>query len=104
MATGGGPANATRRVLAFRQSPKTHFRKRCGVADHARALGMTPDRPHDLSVRLLGKPTTLDQIAAALGFPHTDHFSRFFRRIEGVPPCAANRATPTGPEPQPKAS
>lgn len=113
MAAAGGPASAARRLLEFRQSLETHFRERWGVADHARALGMTPDRLHDLCVRSLGRPpkdliqdrlmhearlmllrssATLDQIAAALGFPHTGHFSRFFRRIEGTPPGAWRRA------------
>lgn len=137
MAAGGGPARATRRLLEFRQSLETHVRKRW--ADHAPALGMTPDRLHDLGVGSLGttrkdlihdrlmhearlmldrSSAMLDQIAAALGFSHTGHFSRFFCRFEGSPPGAwrrarrttggprraASQAMPTGPEPQPKAS
>ncbi len=110
---GAAPASATRLLQAFRQSVEAHFRDRWTVADHARALGLTPDRLHDLCSRVLGKPpqrliherlahearlmlarssATLDQIAGALGFPNTGHFNRFFRRAEGLPPGAWRRA------------
>ncbi len=110
---GTGPATSTRLLQAFRQSVEAHFRDRWTVADHARALGLTPDRLHDLCTRALGKPpqrliherlahearlmlvrssATLDQIAGALGFSHPGHFNRFFRGIEGVPPGVWRRA------------
>jgi AraC family transcriptional regulator, transcriptional activator of pobA len=103
----GGTGSSLRLLQAFRQSVEAHFRDRWTVTDHARALGLTPDRLHDLCIRTLGKPpqrlihdrlahearlmltrssATLDQVSGALGFAHAGHFSRFFRGMEGVPP------------------
>ncbi|MCU0906731.1 MAG: AraC family transcriptional regulator [Rhodobacteraceae bacterium] len=114
---GTSPATATRLLQAFRQSVEAHFRDRWTVADHARALGLTPDRLHDLCTRTLGKPpqrliherlahearlmlarssATLDQIAGTLGFTQPGHFNRFFRGIEGVPPGVWRRAQSAG--------
>jgi AraC family transcriptional activator of pobA len=93
----------------FRQLLETHFRDRWTVARYAGELGITADRLHDICVRSLGTPPlrliharlaheaeallarsslSVDQIAAFLGFRSAAQFSRFFKRMAGLPPAA----------------
>lgn len=97
----------SRRLQVFRQLLEAHFRDRWTVADYASALGISPDRLHDLCRRALGKPPSLlirerliyeaklllerstqslDQIAAGLGFSDAPHFNKVFRAATGEPP------------------
>ncbi|MEM9011396.1 MAG: AraC family transcriptional regulator [Pseudomonadota bacterium] len=105
-------AAATQILQRFRQLLEIHVRDRWGVGDYARALGITPDRLHDIATRSVGKPPlrlvhertaweaeqllartsqTVDQIAAHLGFRSAAQFSRFFRAMAGAPPGAYRR-------------
>lgn len=109
----GASATAAVILQRFRQQVETHFRDRWTVAQHAAALGVSPDRLHGICTRVLGKPPlqlikartaqeaevllerstqTLDQIAAYLGFRTTAQFSVFFKAETGHPPGAWRKA------------
>lgn len=96
----------------FRQLLEVHFRERWGVKDYAKALGISPDRLHDLCSRTLKKSPlrlihertmfeaqslltrsnqTTDQISDFLGFRSQGQFSKFFKSFAGMPPGAFRR-------------
>lgn len=93
----------------FRQLVEVHFRDRWPVNRYAGAMGVSPDRLHDICRRELGKSPielvheraihearlrldrstqTVEQVAGALGFRDVGHFSRFFKSRVGLPPAA----------------
>jgi len=105
-------AHSARILQRFRQLLEMHFRDRWTIARYADALGIAPDRLHDICRRELGKPPrqlvqerlvhearlmletstlTVDQIAAAVGFRDTGHFSRFFKAKNALAPGAYRR-------------
>jgi AraC family transcriptional activator of pobA len=112
------------RVLQhFRQLLEMHFRDRWPVGAYADAIGVGPDRLHDVCRRQLGKAPrqlvqermihearlrlerstqTVEQVAGSLGFRDVGHFSRFFKSKVGLPPAAyrerAARAAAEGAE------
>jgi len=94
-------------LLGFRNLVELHFREHWTIAHYARALEISHDRLHDISVRTLRRTPlqlvherviheagqrlvrsgfTIEQIAADLGFPTTTYFSRFFSRQTGLSP------------------
>jgi len=91
----------------FRQLLETHFRDHWPINRYASAIGVTPDRLHDLCRRHIGRaPSVLvqermihearmmlentamsaDLISAKIGFRDASHFSRFFKTRVGLPP------------------
>jgi AraC family transcriptional regulator, transcriptional activator of pobA len=114
MAAIGGEARGTRVLRRFRQLLEMHFRARWRIGRYADALGLSPDRLHDLCQRRLGKSPrqlvqerqmhearlmlerstlTVDQVAAALGFADGAQFSRFFAARAGLPPGRYRKLT-----------
>ncbi|MEQ9814658.1 MAG: AraC family transcriptional regulator [Azospirillaceae bacterium] len=106
-------ARSARLLQHFRQLLEVHFRDRWTIARYADALGIAPDHLHDICRRELGKPPrllvqerlihearlmletstlTVDQIAAAVGFRDTGHFSRFFKAKSALAPGAYRKA------------
>jgi AraC family transcriptional activator of pobA len=110
---GPEPASAagrTPQVLQhFRQLLETHFRARWPISLYAAAIGVTPDRLHDICRRHVGRaPSVLvqerlihesrmmqentamsaDLISATIGFRDASYFSRFFKTRVGLPPVA----------------
>ncbi len=102
-----GPSS---RILQhFRQLLEAHFRDRWAVRTYADAIGISPDRLHDICRRELARSPlqlvhervihearlrlerstqTVDQIAGSLGFRDVGHFSRFFKSKVALPPGA----------------
>lgn len=97
------------RLQRFRHLVEAQFRQHWPVARYAKALGLSPDRLHDLCVRnfdrspislihqrlvreacllLSGSDLSIDSIAADLGFASASHFSRFFKRWSELSPKA----------------
>lgn len=97
----------------FRHLVEIHFRERWGVAAYARELGVSTDRLHDLSTRVLNKTPlrlihertiyeaqsllhrsnrTVDQIADYLGFNSAGQFNKFFKSSVGQPPGQYRRS------------
>ncbi len=100
---------STRTLIQFRQLLEAHFGDRWPIRRYADALGMTPDRLHDICrreldrtplqlvhervtyearLRLERSTQTVEQVAASLGFRDVGHFSRFFKSNVGLPPGA----------------
>lgn len=100
---------STHTLQRFRHLMEVHFRERWGVARYAAALGIGPDRLHDLCTGRLGRTPsdliaeragfearlllgnaslTIADIAHRLGFRDPAHFSRFFSRHHGMSPRA----------------
>lgn len=94
-------------LLRFRNLVELHFREQWPIARYAKALAISHDRLHAVSVRTLQRTPlqlvherltheagqrlarsgfTIEQIAADLGFPSTTYFSRFFSRQTGLSP------------------
>ncbi len=94
-------------LLRFRNLVELHFREQWTIAQYAKALQISHDRLHDVSVRTLQRTPlqlvherltheagqrlvhsgfTIEQIAADLGFRTTSYFSRFFSRQTGLSP------------------
>lgn len=102
------------RVLQhFRQLLEAHFREKWTVTRYALAIGITPDRLHDICTRNLGRTpkqlvqervvfearqmletSTLstEEIAGHLGFRDQGHFSRFFKLKAGLPPATYRKS------------
>lgn len=121
----GAEPGSLRLLQRFRQLLEMHFRRRWSIARYADALGLSPDRLHDICRRSLGKSPrqlvqerqmhearlmlersaqTVDQVASALGFTDAAQFSRFFAPRAGHPPAryrrlAASRDTANAPPP-----
>lgn len=103
-------AGRTPQVLQhFRQLLEAHFRDHWPISRYAAAVGVTPDRLHDICSRHIGRaPSVLvqerlihesrmmlentamsaDLISATIGFRDASHFSRFFKARVGLPPVA----------------
>jgi AraC family transcriptional activator of pobA len=95
-------------AVRFRQLVEMHFRDRWQIGSYAEAIGISPDRLHDICRRKLGKTPsqliqervvhearlrlersalTVEQVANSLGFRDVGHFSRFFKSKAGLPPA-----------------
>ncbi len=113
----GTQGPAPQALRQFRQLLEVHFRDRWKVARYAEALGLTPDRLHDICTRELGRPPqqliherlvheaetllarsarTVDQVAQHLGFRTAAQFSAFFRQRIGLPPATYRRRLRAG--------
>lgn len=100
---------STASLQHFRNLLEMRFRERWGVAHYAAALGIGPDRLHDLCTTRLGRaPSDLiaeragyearllldnaalsvTDVAHRLGFRDPSHFSRFFSRLYEESPRA----------------
>ena len=100
---------SSRILQRFRQLVEMHFRDRWPIGAYAEAIGISPDRLHDICRRKLGKTPsqliqervvhearlrlersalTVEQVANSLGFRDVGHFSRFFKSKAGLPPAA----------------
>lgn len=114
--------SAARLVAAFTDLVERDFRKPLGVADYARALGVTPthltrcckqtcgrsalDLLNDrilFEARVLLRDSDLpvNQIASDLGFASAAYFSRAFQGRTGTTPTAFRRKGPLGNAPVP---
>jgi len=99
----------SRILLQFRQLLESHFHDRWSVQTYAKAIGVSPDRLHDICrreldrspinlvhdrviyearLRLERSTESVDQVAGSLGFRDVGHFSRFFKSKVGTPPGA----------------
>ncbi|MEX3526264.1 MAG: AraC family transcriptional regulator [Burkholderia sp.] len=104
-------------LLRFRHLVELHFRAHWTVEHHARQLGISADRLHNLCTRSLGRTPlallherlvhearlrlmrsglSIEQVADHLGFKSTTHFSRFFRRKTGLTPAGFCRQAQDG--------
>lgn len=104
---GEGFGGSATLLMRFRQLVEERFRDHWPVQRYAEALGVSPDRLHAISTRVLGRAprvliqqrilheavTRLErsaigikQLAFVLGFKDTAYFNRFFRRQLGIPP------------------
>lgn len=99
--------NAADLLPRFRRLIDEHLRERWSVAQFARALGVSPDRLHDVCRRKLGRTPSqliqecilqtadgilerrevpIKQVSFLLGFKDPTYFNRFFRRHMKLPP------------------
>lgn len=99
----------SRILQRFRQLLEMHFQDRWTVGAYAEAIGISPDRLHDICRRDLDRTPsqlvqervihearlrlersilTVEQVAVSLGFRDVGHFSRFFKSKVGQPPGA----------------
>ncbi len=102
----------------FRQLVELHFRERRPIAFYAKALGLSHDRLHAICTRTLERTpkaliqqrimqeanlrlersaSSIQDIAAQLGFPDQTYFSHAYKRITGISPHEYRRRT-MGPE------
>ena len=102
----------------FRQLVELHFRERRPIAFYAKALGLSHDRLHAICTRTLERTpkaliqqrimqeanlrlersaSSIQEIAAQLGFPDQTYFSHAYKRVTGISPHEYRRRT-MGPE------
>lgn len=102
----------------FRQLVELHFRERRPMAFYAKALGLSHDRLHAICTRTLERTpkaliqqrimqeanlrlersaSSIQEIAAQLGFPDQTYFSHAYKRVTGISPHDYRRRT-LGPE------
>ena len=102
----------------FRQLVELHFRERRPIAFYAKALGLSHDRLHAICTRTLERTpkaliqqrimqeanlrlersaSSIQEIAAQLGFPDQTYFSHAYKRVTGIAPHDYRRRT-LGPE------
>jgi AraC family transcriptional activator of pobA len=101
----------------FRAFVERNFRKASGVAEIARALGLSPNRLHAVAMRAVGRgplavlhdrimleakrelmftDKPVAEIAFDCGFEDPAHFSRFFTQRAGASPRAFRKAAARG--------
>lgn len=106
-ALGSAASPSQRYLMRFNSLVEARFKERWSVAAYADAIGVSADRLNDIcrrfrdktpkqilddrietEARLLLENSThsIEQIAGLLGFPSAANFSRFFRKLSGLPP------------------
>jgi AraC family transcriptional regulator, transcriptional activator of pobA len=102
----------------FRQLVELHFRERRSIAFYAKALGLSHDRLHAICTRTLERTpkaliqqriiqeanlrlersaSSIQEIAAQLGFSDQTYFSHAYKRVTGISPNDYRRQT-KGPD------
>ncbi len=102
----------------FRQLVELHYRERRSIAFYAKELGLSHDRLHAICTRTLERTpkallqqrmmqeanlrlersaSSIQEIAAQLGFPDQTYFSHAYKRVTGLSPHEYRRRI-TGPE------